>query len=118
VRRQCSWFGCSAVATATYTFDSEACTVWLDMPFAGGARAGELCTRHAHSLTPPRGWRLEDRRPEPSVAAPPDEEPAAEPVAAETVVSRAALDSEAELQVLLDAHTPLLARAFRSSGTV
>ena len=62
MRRQCARFGCSAVATATFTFDSETCTVWLDTPLDGGARAGELCGRHARSLTPPRGWRLEDRR--------------------------------------------------------
>jgi hypothetical protein len=111
VRRQCAWFGCSAVATATYTFDSNARTVWLDTPFDGGARAGDLCARHARSLTPPRGWRLEDRRP--GSSTPDAGQPTSEPVA-----TRAEVDSEAELRVLLDAHTPLLARAFRSSGTV
>ncbi len=102
MQRQCAWFGCSAVASATYTFDSSTCTVWLDTPFEGGARAGDLCHRHARTLKPPRGWHVEDRRhdevedPTPELAA----------------IS----DPEAELRTMLDAHTPLLARAFRSSG--
>ena len=36
--------------------------MWLDEPRDGAARAGELCERHAQLLTPPRGWRLDDRR--------------------------------------------------------
>jgi hypothetical protein len=102
-RRQCARSGCSAPAVATFTFDSGARTVWLDLPAVGAARAGELCDRHARSLTPPRGWQLEDRRTEP------------EPAAA-TALKPLVLDEE--LHDLLDARTPLLARAFRSSGTV
>ena len=102
-QRQCARFGCSAPAVATFTFDSGARTVWLDIPAVGAARAGELCDRHARVLTPPRGWQLEDRRAEPEPAA----GPAPKPVA---------LDRE--LHDLLDARTPLLARAFRSSGTI
>jgi len=98
MQRQCAWFGCNTVRSATYTFDSATCTVWLDIPFDGGARAGDLCDRHARSLTPPRGWRLEDRREKHL------EEPAPDP------------DPEAELRTMLDAHSPLLERAFRSSG--
>ena len=60
--KQCARFGCSARAVATFTFDSATCTVWLDSPLVGNARAGELCARHARSLTPPRGWTVEDRR--------------------------------------------------------
>jgi hypothetical protein len=97
-RRQCARFGCSAVAVATFTFDSNVRTVWLDTPAPGAARAGELCNRHARSLTPPRGWQLEDRRA--------DERAAPDPTV------------EAELLDLLDARSPLLARAFQSSGTV
>jgi hypothetical protein len=100
-RRQCARFGCSAVAVATFTFDSNARTVWLDTPAPGAARAGELCNRHARSLTPPRGWQLEDRR-----DAPPTVRPS----------SSAPIDGE--LHDLLDAQSPLLARAFRSSGPV
>ena len=121
------------MATATYTFDSSACTVWLDHPFEGSARAGELCDRHARSLTPPRGWRLEDlRSPSASDSARPEirdeirdevadevlDDSAAETPGAGADADRAVFDSEAELRLLLDAHTPLLARAFRSSGTV
>jgi hypothetical protein len=98
-RRQCARFGCSAVAVATFTFDANARTVWLDTPAPGAARAGELCHRHARSLTPPRGWQLDDRRRRPPAA------PANSPIGV-------------ELHELLDARSPLLARAFRSSGTV
>ena len=102
-KRQCARFGCSAPAVATFTFDSGARMVWLDIPTVGAARAGELCDRHARGLKPPKGWQLEDRRVEPDPAS----APAAKPVAL-----------DAELLDLLDARTPLLARAFRSSGTV
>ena len=110
--RQCAWFGCSAVAIATYTFDSSTRTVLLDSPLDGSARAGELCQRHARSLTPPRGWRVEDRRPAPA------SEPAPPSVDDDGEGDRARFESEAELRTLLDVHTPLLARAFRSSGTL
>jgi hypothetical protein len=106
VRRRCARFDCSAVAVATFTFDSNERTVWLDTPAPGAARAGELCLRHARSLTPPRGWRLEDRR---DRAAP------GPPRLAAAAANRAIA---AELDELLDARSPLLARAFRSSGTV
>jgi len=138
--RQCARFGCIAVAVATFTFDSEARTVWLDTPLDGNARAGELCRRHADALTPPRGWRLEDRRAgraEPAPAstdaadrsapeAPVGDAPTMEPRPATTrprtarqlAAGPSGAGLEAELRGLLDAHSPLLARAFRSSGTV
>jgi hypothetical protein len=103
-RRQCARFGCSALADATFTFDSGARMVWLDTPAPGAARAGELCDRHAGSLIPPRGWRLEDRRV--GEAAPAGRHRAGRP------------DPQGELRRLLDARSPLLARAFRNSGTV
>jgi len=89
--RQCARPGCSAAATATFTFDAEELTVWLDTPAEGGARAGELCERHARRLTPPQGWQLEDRR------------------------RRRALAVQ-QLRKELDAHSPLLARAFQNAG--
>ena len=143
--RQCARFGCSAVAVATFTFDSATCTVWLDTPLEGNARAGELCARHARTLTAPRGWRVEDRRGAPDQVAPPvaarppvPAEPAPrapraepfepltlqEPPARPGTLSRqlaagpACNALEDELRGLLDAHSPLLSRAFRSSGTV
>ena len=111
VARQCARFGCSAIAVATFTFDSNAQTVWLDTPAPGAARAGELCSRHARSLTPPRGWQLEDRRAD-SAAAPAR--------AASRRLAAGPSDDvlEDELHDLLDAQSPLLARAFRNSGTV
>jgi hypothetical protein len=93
VRRHCARSGCSAPATATFTFDTRDLTVWLDYPAEGAARAGELCERHVRVLTPPKGWHLEDRR-------------GARARAAE------------ELQVTLDAHSPMLARAFQNAGAV
>jgi len=142
--RQCDRFGCTAVAVATFTFDSATCTVWLDTPREGNARAGELCARHARMLTPPRGWRLEDRRgmrddvaaslpvaasvrPEPRVPAPRREPVESvsleEPARPGTLIRQLAAGPagnalEDELRGLLDAHSPLLSRAFRSSGTV
>jgi hypothetical protein len=117
--------------------------VWLDTPLEGNARAGELCARHARLLTPPRGWRLEDRRgdrptvapaaPAPAPTSAPVRAPRPAPVESLTleeaparpgVLTRqlaagpACTALEDELRGLLDAHGPLLSRAFRSSGTV
>ena len=109
-KRQCARFGCTSIAAASYTFDAKDCVVWLDDLHEGertfGLSAGELCSRHARSLRPPRGWRLEDRRasevqPAPQLAA----GPATGPL-------------EVERREMLDVQSPLLARAFRSSGTV
>jgi Protein of unknown function (DUF3499) len=109
-KRQCARFGCTAIATATYTFDSDACIVYVDVLDDGGRTfglsAGELCSRHARSLRPPRGWQLEDRRP--SENAPPPQ----------LAAGPTDVGLEDELRHLFDARTPLLARAFRSSGTV
>jgi hypothetical protein len=63
MRRQCGRPGCSAPATATFTFDATRCVVWLNSLADGTARAGDLCTRHADSLTPPQSWERVDRRP-------------------------------------------------------
>lgn len=89
MRKQCARPGCCAAAAATFTFDAREQTVWLDAPQEGAARAGELCERHVRTLTAPQGWVVSDRR-----------------------------HTTAELHDLLDARTPLLARAFRSAGTV
>lgn len=67
--------------------------MWLDTPAEGGARAGELCERHVRALKAPQGWRLEDRR---------------------GVRERAVEQLEADL----DAHSPLLSRAFQNAGAV
>jgi len=106
VRRQCARPGCSALATATFTFDAREKTVWLDLPREGAARAGELCERHVRGLTPPKGWVLEDRRIQP------------EPEPVPTLQDRVADTPLADVQRLLAAQTPLLARAFEASGNV
>lgn len=141
MRRQCARPGCSAVATTTFTFDSREQTVWLDAPREGQARAGELCSRHARSLAAPRGWRIIDRRegattatgsastsssgggasiPPPArraaVVAPITPAPvAAAPVAAAAVGAPAwypRFERGDTLGGVLEASTPLLARAF------
>ena len=55
--------------------------------------AGELCERHVRALTPPQGWHLEDR------------------------AGRRARAAE-QLEATLDAHSPMLARAFQNAGAV
>jgi hypothetical protein len=127
MRRQCARPGCSAVATTTFTFDSARCTVWLDALSDAGARAGDLCERHSRHLSPPQGWRLEDRRdvaptraPAPAPAPAPDTAaPApAVPTGVERVPVRPAwaprFDPADDLDGLLDARSPLLGRAFRN----
>ena len=97
------------MATATFTFDAREQTVWLDPPRDGNARAGELCARHANTLRPPQGWRLEDRR-QPAVSL-----PAAVPVPSLSP-SLSSRRPSARLDALLAADTPLLARAFEAAG--
>ena len=63
MRRQCGRPGCTSVATVTFSFDATNCVVWLDELTDGTARAGDLCTRHADLLSPPRDWERIDRRP-------------------------------------------------------
>ena len=123
-RKQCDRFGCSSPATAAFTFDSDTCTVWLDAiddtARHGGLAAGELCSRHARSLRPPRDWQLEDRRTSPAPSpptAPTSPAPSAAP-SPQLAAGPARVELEAELRDLFDVQSPLLARAFRSSGTV
>ena len=63
MRRQCGRPGCSSVATVTFSFDATNCVVWLDPIADGTPRAGDLCTRHADLMSPPRDWDRIDRRP-------------------------------------------------------
>lgn len=83
MRRQCGRPGCSALATATFSFDAARCIVWIDALVDGSARAGDLCTRHADSLAPPGGWERVDRRPHhdaPTETAAPASAPTAGPI--------------------------------------
>ena len=100
---------------ATFTFDADVKTVWLDAPSEGAARAGELCDRHARALTLPQGWQLDDRRAAPRTATPPA---AQQPVTQNSFVRAPAADNGSDLRRILDARTPLLARAFQAAGTV
>ena len=65
MRRHCGRPGCSALATTTFSFDATRCVVWLNPISEGTPRAGDLCTRHADTMAPPKGWERVDRRHEP-----------------------------------------------------
>jgi len=95
----CGRPGCNEPATASFTFSSDARAVWLDHIGRLHATAGYVCHRHADSFMPPRGWELHDRRDLARVldhrSEPEPQDPALDPV--------------------LDAQTPLLARAFRGA---
>ena len=91
--------------------------VFLDAPREGGARAGEVCARHARTLAPPRGWCIIDRREHDTAAqdAPAQRGVALapEPVAAPTPW-HPRFERGDTLGGVLDASTPLLSRAFRN----
>jgi Protein of unknown function (DUF3499) len=130
---RCSRVGCGGNAVASFCFDGRAALVWLDpLDPDHGVGAGVLCARHADALTPPRGWHLQDRRvPTPRLwdDRPPLPEPVRQPRAV-AAVAAAHVDTDVEtppplpfdetqpearptpLATLLDARTPLLARAF------
>jgi hypothetical protein len=61
--RVCARPGCGDAATATFVYDYQARTTWLDT-LAGERHpmAYDLCQAHADALTVPRGWHLVDRR--------------------------------------------------------
>ena len=149
--------GCGGHAVASFCFDGRAALVWLDpLEPDRGVGAGVLCARHADTLTPPRGWHLQDRRtrtpslwvdrptvtdtplpPRPTVVAPPripepDVAPArvlappTDPLPFPTEIAASAAPAEprhlatadpSNLDELLDARSPLLARAFAAAGS-
>ncbi len=100
----CGRPGCNEPATATFTFNSGRRCVWVDHVGRTDAAAGHLCHRHADTLAPPRGWELHDRRQLARVLEHPVEPAASanEPI-------------ESVEEALLNANTPLLARAFRAA---
>ena len=84
--RLCERPGCSVPASVAYGFEAARTMVWLaalDPDDVDRARLGSLCRRHADSLTPPRGWWLDDRRVlVPQLFAVPDAgEPSGDPAA-------------------------------------
>jgi hypothetical protein len=139
----CSRLGCAEAATALFAFDARECLVWID-PLDEGARgAGVLCDQHADHMSPPRGWNLLDRRsaesrlwigraaPDPA-PLPPRTRRATPPTRPRSVRTTPSprLPFEAtpartgwsphdrpgpELEHVLDARTPLLARAFEAA---
>jgi hypothetical protein len=104
--RLCERPGCNEPATASFTFNSRARAVWLDHVGRLHATAGHLCHRHASALKPPLGWELHDRRDLAHV-----QERRSEAAAAASSDAPAAPEPDP----VLDARTPLLARAFRGA---
>jgi hypothetical protein len=141
----CSRVDCSEPAAAVFGFDAVTALVWLD-PYDGESKgAGMLCAEHADTLTPMRGWNLQDRRvraprlwaerprvvtpkrsasrrarrpyhanPEPTAPLPFESRVGAgSELAPARKAAGADAASAAELDHLLDARSPLLARAFQ-----
>lgn len=129
----CSRVDCDEPAVAVFGFDAMAALVWLD-PFDGSARgAGMLCAAHADTLTPMRGWTLQDRRmpaprlwaERPRITTPArtstrrprrpyhqHQEPT-DPLPFDARSTTAEVSTDFER--LLDARTPLLTRAFQAA---
>jgi hypothetical protein len=63
MNRACARPACGHPAAATFVYDYQARTTWLDA-LAGEAHpmSYDLCAAHADALTVPQGWRLVDRR--------------------------------------------------------
>jgi hypothetical protein len=144
----CSRLGCNERAVAVFAFDARECLVWLDPLGGQGRGAGMLCELHADRMSPPRGWNLLDRRsaesrlwigrtamttaPLPSrrtVTTRPRECPTPNP--ALPFDAPAAREAEPtrprwsphdrpgpDFEHVLDARTPMLARAFEGSRPV
>jgi len=125
----------------SYGFDPDRTMVWLEVLGPAGPVAGALCRRHADAMVLPRGWWLQDRRsdaalftaPEPAPPAAvyrpkrrrrPPADPAPLPLDEQEGDTTSAsaepapswvpdFDAGDDLQGLLAAKTPLLARAFK-----
>ena len=140
--RLCERPGCSQPAEVIYGIDADHLTVWIaPFDGAVAYRAGVLCRRHADAMVVPLGWMLDDRREaeprlfksreSPSPArprakrsrhrgsrdetgqlelTPTESQPVTERVAEEPW--RPVFDQSDDLDGLLRARSPLLARAF------
>jgi hypothetical protein len=135
----CARIGCRDRATASFAFDASSGLVWLDPLTAPNQGAGLLCDRHADRLTPPRGWNLQDRRGPaphlwaerpvpatiPRAVARRERAPRSRPCTATTTVTALPFDgnvladpsspTDVSLERVLEARTPLLARAFEAA---
>jgi Protein of unknown function (DUF3499) len=61
--RQCARPGCSQPAVATLTYDYGSQAAWLDrLSPEPHPMTHDLCDTHAHRMSVPQGWRLENRR--------------------------------------------------------
>ena len=61
--RRCARPGCNLAASATLCYHYAERTVWLEPLLVEAHPANhDLCANHANRLSPPKGWRLEDRR--------------------------------------------------------
>lgn len=61
--RHCSRSGCSRDAVVTLSFQYARSLVWLDdLTHEHEPHCYDLCDQHAGRVSPPTGWRLEDRR--------------------------------------------------------
>ena len=144
--RLCERPGCGERASVSYGFDAERRTMWLEVLAPHGPTAGVLCRRHSEAMVVPKGWWLQDRRTDAALFDPPEtvrpaptyraRRPARRPsvpadplpLDGDTAVPAAVppdptpawtpdFDASDDLDGLLDAKTPLLARAFgRADG--
>jgi hypothetical protein len=63
MRRSCARPGCHEAATSTLSYDYGDGTVWLDhLADEAHPMTHDLCSRHADTLSVPRGWVLRDER--------------------------------------------------------
>jgi hypothetical protein len=63
VSRTCSRPACASPAVATFDYDYDTSTVWLDnLTDEPHPSTYDLCQGHASRLAAPRGWQLEDMR--------------------------------------------------------
>ena len=63
VARKCSRQACKEAPTITLTYQYGRALVWIDdLAAEPDPHAYDLCERHGRRVTPPSGWRLEDRR--------------------------------------------------------
>lgn len=139
--RLCERPGCSEPASVAYGMRPEDLVFWLDhLRPEHGDDPGVLCRRHADSMVVPRNWTLDDLRdpdlhlfrpPEPvprSRSAPrrptvvTDERPAQLPLDDREPSGDVpdapwtpAFDDDDDLDGVLAARSPLLARAFRGT---
>jgi hypothetical protein len=113
----CRLPGCRAAATATLRTHPGQARAWLvDGAVAGG---DALCTRHADALQAPADWALHDERAQRSpLRRSVEVARRARPVGRPRNLPRLdlrRLEDAGSVDDLLDAHSPLLSRAFAKS---